>query len=282
MRLDIAIDKGYKELKKSDSKSAMLDSELLLSKVINKDREFIILNSKHNINENEYNSFQELINERSRGKPIAYLTGKKLFWKYEFKINDNVLIPRPDTEIVIEHVLNIYKKKNGINFLDIGFGSGCILLSILKERKDFRATGIDISKHALKVCNINAYKLGVKNRVKLFKSDIDKFSMGKYDLIISNPPYIKKLDLRYLDRDVIKFEPKIALNGGLDGISEIRKIVTKSSELIKNGGKLILEIAFNQKEEVKQLLRNNGFYINSVIKDLAKNDRCIISTKVEK
>ena len=279
MRLNIAIDRGYKELKKNDSKSAMLDSELLLSKVINKDREFIILNSKHNINENEYNSFQELINERSRGKPIAYLTGKKLFWKYEFKINDNVLIPRPDTEIVIEHVLNIYKKKNRINFLDIGFGSGCILLSILKERKDFRATGIDISKHALKVCNINAYKLGVKNRVKLFKSDIDKFSMGKYDLIISNPPYIKKLDLRYLDRDVIKFEPKIALNGGLDGISEIRKIVTKSSELIKNGGKLILEIAFNQKEEVKQLLRNNGFYINSVIKDFGKNDRCIISTK---
>ena len=282
MRLNIAIDRGYKELKKNDSKSAMLDSELLLSKVINKNREFIILNSKHNINENEYNYFQKLISERSRGKPIAYLTGKKLFWKYEFKINDNVLIPRPDTEIVIEHVLNIYKKKNGINFLDIGFGSGCILLSILKERKDFRATGIDISKHALKVCNINAYKLGVKNRVKLFKSDIDKFSMGKYDLIISNPPYIKKLDLRYLDRDVIKFEPKIALNGGLDGISEIRKIVKKSSELIKNGGKLILEIAFNQKEEVKQLLRNNGFYINSVIKDLAKNDRCIISTKVEK
>jgi len=282
MRLNIAIDRGYKELKKNDSKSAMLDSELLLSKVINKNREFIILNSKHNINENEYNYFQKLISERSRGKPIAYLTGKKLFWKYEFKINDNVLIPRPDTEIVIEHVLNIYKKKNGINFLDIGFGSGCILLSILKERKDFRATGIDISKHALKVCNINAYKLGVKNRVKLFKSDIDKFSMGKYDLIISNPPYIKKLDLRYLDRDVIKFEPKIALNGGLDGISEIRKIVKKSTELIKNGGKLILEIAFNQKKEVKQLLRNNGFYINSVIKDLAKNDRCIISTKVEK
>ena len=250
MRLNIAIDRGYKELKKNDSKSAMLDSELLLSKVINKNREFIILNSKHNINENEYNYFQKLISERSRGKPIAYLTGKKLFWKYEFKINDNVLIPRPDTEIVIEHVLNIYKKKNGINFLDIGFGSGCILLSILKERKDFRATGIDISKHALKVCNINAYKLGVKNRVKLFKSDIDKFSMGKYDLIISNPPYIKKLDLRYLDRDVIKFEPKIALNGGLDGISEIRKIVKKSTELIKNGGKLILEIAFNQKKRL--------------------------------
>ena len=207
---------------------------------------------------------------------------KKFFWKYEFEISENVLIPRPDTEIIIKQVLEIYKKKNKINFLDIGFGSGCILLSILKEREDFKASGIDISRHALKICNINANKLGVKNRVKLFKSDIDKFSKGKYDLIISNPPYIKKLDLKCLEKDVINFEPKLALDGGLDGTSEIRKIVKKSSELIKTGGKLILEIAFNQKKEVKQLLRNNGFYINSVIKDLAKNDRCIISTKVEK
>ena len=128
MRLDIAINKGCEKLKKSKTNSAMLDSELLLSKVINKSREFIILNSKQKINEKDYNHFQELINQRSKGKPIAYLIGKKSFWKYEFKVNDKVLIPRPDTEIVIEHVLNIYKKKNKIHFLDIGFGSGCILL----------------------------------------------------------------------------------------------------------------------------------------------------------
>ena len=280
MRLEIAINRAYEELKKNDIKSALLDSELLLSKAINKSREFIILNTKHNVNEKDYGCFQELIKERSKGKPIAYLLGAKFFWKYEFVINDKVLIPRPDTEIIIEQVLKIYKKKNKVNFLDIGFGSGCILLSILKERKDFKATGIDISGHALKICNINAYKLGVKNRVKLFKTNIDKFSKGKYDLIISNPPYIKKLDLKYLEKDVIKFEPKLALDGGLDGISEIRKVIVKSSDLIKNGGKLILEIAFNQKQEVKQLLKNNGFYINSVIKDLSKKDRCIISTKV--
>ena len=281
MRLEIVINRACEELKKNDIKSALLDSELLLSKAINKSREFIILNSKHNINEKDYLYFKDLINERSKGKPIAHLTGRKFFWKYEFKINDKVLIPRPDTEIIVEQVLSLYKKKNKINFLDIGFGSGCILLSILKERKDFKATGVDISNHALNICNINAYKLGVKNRVRLFKSDIDKFSKGKYDLIISNPPYIKKLELRYLEKDVISFEPKLALDGGLDGISEIRKIVKKSSELIKNGGRLILEIAFNQKKEVKKLLRNNGFYINSVIKDLAKNDRCIISTKIK-
>ena len=279
MKLEIAINKAYKELKKNNIKSALLDSELLLSKAINKDRDFIILNSNQDINEKDYCYFQKLIYERSKGKPIAYLTGKKFFWKHEFEINDKVLIPRPDTEIIIEQVLNLYKNKNNIIFLDIGFGSGCILLSILKERKDFRAIGIDISKHALKLCNINAYKLGVKNRARLFKSDIDKFSRGKYDLIISNPPYIKKLDLKYLEKDVINFEPSLALDGGLDGISEIRKVIKKSSELIKSGGKLILEIAFNQKKEVKQLLINNSFYINSVVKDLAKNDRCIISTK---
>ena len=281
MNFKIVINRAYEELKKKNIKSALIDSELLLSQATNKSREFIILNLDHDISKKEYDYFKKMVNQRSKGKPIAYLTGKKFFWKDEFLINENVLIPRPDTEVIIEQVLKIYKKKNKVSFLDIGFGSGCILLSILKERKDFIATGVDISNHALKVCKINAYKLGVKNRVRLFKSDIDKFFKGKYDLIISNPPYIKNLDLKYLDKDVIKFEPKLALDGGLDGISEIRKVIKKSSELIKFGGKLILEIAYNQKQEVKLLLKRNGFYINSVIKDFAKNDRCIISTKIK-
>ena len=279
MKLVAAINNAYKELKKNNIKSALLDSELLISKVINKKREFVILNLEKDIDKKDYLYFKKLIFERSKGKPIAYLTGKKSFWKYQFYIDENVLIPRPDTEILIEQVLKIYKNRNKINFLDIGVGSGCISLSILKEREDFSASAIDISDSALKICNINAYKLGVKNRIKLFKSDIDNFSKGKYDLIISNPPYIKKLDLKYLDKDVVSYEPMLALDGGLDGISEIRKIINKSSELIKKSGKLILEIAFNQKKEVKQLLKNNGFYINSVIKDLGKNDRCIVSTK---
>ena len=279
MKLELAINEACERLKKNDIKSALLDSELLMSKAISKNREFIILNLEKEIDKNDYINFQKLIYQRSKGKPLAYLTGRKSFWKYEFDINENVLIPRPDTEIIIEQVLSIYKKKNKINFLEIGVGSGCILLSILKERKDFLATGIDISQLALKICKINAYKLGLKNRVKILKSDIDNFSNGKYDLIISNPPYIKKLDLKYLEKDVKNFEPELALDGGFDGKSEIRKVINKSSELIKKNGKLILEIAFNQKEEVKQLLKNKGFYINTVIKDLAKNDRCIVSTK---
>ncbi len=282
MNLKTAINNGYQKLKDNNIKTALLDSEILLSEAIDKTREFIILNNQNIIHQDDYKSYQNMIAQRAKGKPVAYLTNKKFFWKNEFFINEKVLIPRPDTEIIIEQILRIYKNKKKINFLDVGFGSGCIMLSLLKERSDFLATGVDISNDALKVCNINAYKLGVKNRVRIFKSDIDKFFQGKYDLIISNPPYIKNLDLKYLDKDIVDFEPKLALNGGLDGISEIRKIIKKSSELIKNGGKLILEIAYNQKKEVRDLLLNNGFYINSVLKDLGNNDRCVISTKIAK
>ena len=154
------------------------------------------------------------------------------------------------------------------------------MLSILREKKGFFGTGIDISSVCLSLCKRNAYKLDVYDRIRLFKSDIDNFTKGKYDLILSNPPYIKKLDLYKLDKDVRNFEPISALNGGLDGLSEIRKVIIKSSELIKRNGKLIIEIAFNQKNEVTKLLKENGFYIDTVIKDLAKNDRCIISKKI--
>jgi release factor glutamine methyltransferase len=232
------------------------------------------------LNQKDLNYYKFLVNERSKGKPIAYITGKKFFWKYEFNVNENVLIPRPDTELIIEEILKITKNKIRLRVLDIGIGSGCILLSILKEKKNFLGTGIDLSSKCLNMSKNNAYKLNVSNRVKLFKSNVDKFVNGKYDLIISNPPYIKKLDLKYLEKDVINFEPKLALDGGLDGTSEIRKVINKSSELIKKNGKLVLEIAFDQKHKVKKMLKDKGFYINKVLKDFGKKDRCVISTKI--
>ena len=280
MKIDNALKKANSILKNNYIKSSLLDCELLLSKAINQNREYIILNLDQKIKEKDYLIFTKLIEERSKGKPIAYLTGKKNFWKYEFDIEENVLIPRPDTELIIQQVLKIYKNKNSINFLDVGVGSGAILLSILKEKIGFLGTGIDISNTCLNVCKKNADKLNVNKRIKLFKSNIDNFHNGKYDLIISNPPYIKKLDLKYLDKEILNFEPRLALDGGLDGLSEIRKVIAKSSELIKKKGKLILEIAFDQKYEVKEILKNNGFYIERIVKDLSKNERCIISTKI--
>ena len=230
--------------------------------------------------EKKLSLFKKLIDERSKGKPVSHLTNKKLFWNSEFFVTEDTLIPRPDTELIVENILNLTKNKSKLGILDIGIGSGCILLSILRERKDFYGTGIDISKNCLKIANMNAANLNVHPRLKLYKSNVDKFTLGKYDLIVSNPPYIKKHVLRYLDGGVAKFEPKTALDGGLDGLSEIRKVIKKSSELIKKKGKFILEIGFDQKKKVINLLKKEGFYINNAYKDLADNDRCIVCTKI--
>ena len=281
MNIDTAIKNASLDLKKKNIKSALLDSEILMSKVLKQDRSKIILNLNRQLNNKDYKLFRELIISRSKNKPIAYLIGKKSFWKYEFEINDKVLIPRPDTELIIEQVLKIYKNKHNINFLEIGVGSGCIILTILKEKKFFLGKGVDLSEDSIKICEKNANKLNVSNRLKLFKSDIDNFNLGKYDLIVSNPPYIKKFDLKNLDKDILNYEPKLALDGGLDGLSEIRKVIKTSSELIKLNGKLILEIAHDQKKMVKKMLNDYGFYINKVAKDLANNNRCIVSTKIK-
>ena len=266
-------------LSKNGIKSSQLDSEILMSQIIKKDRKFVILNLEKKLKKSLFESFKEIIHERSCGKPIAYLTGKKNFWSNEFIINKNVLIPRPDTEIIIEEVLRFSKYKNKLNILEIGVGSGCILLTILNEKRNFRGVGIDISKKCLELSKINASNIGLKNQVKFIKSDVDNFNYGKYDLIVSNPPYIESVNLRKLGKEVSNFEPKLALDGGLDGLSAIRKVVKKSSELIKKNGKLILEIGYNQKKKVKQILKDKGFYINKVLKDYANNDRCIVSTK---
>ena len=233
MNIQNAIEKANQLLKKNNIKSAMLDSEILMSKVIKEDRKYIILNLDKELKKKDLLKFEDLVINRSSGKPIAYLIGEKDFWKYNFNVNEETLIPRPDTEIIIDNVLKLTKWKSRLKILDIGIGSGCVLLSILKEKKDFYGTGIDISKKCVDISKINALKLNLSDRVKFFKSDVDNFFYGKYDLIISNPPYIKKLDLNYLDKDVINFEPKIALDGGLEGTSEIRKVINRSSDLIK-------------------------------------------------
>ena len=279
MKFDVAIKNGCQELKKNNISSALLDSEILLSKVIKKDRKFILLNLDKELNQSDQDNFKDLIIKRSKGKPIAHLTGIKSFWKFDFKVNNKVLIPRPDSEIIIEQVLKIYKNKNNLNFLEVGIGSGCITLSLLKEKKFFLGTGVDLSKDCIKICKDNAENLGVNSRLRLIKSDVDNLNFGKYDLIVSNPPYIKQFDLKKLDKEVKNYEPRLALDGGLEGISVVRKVIKKSSELIKTSGKLVLEIGCDQTEQIKKMLNKEGFYINKIVKDLAKKNRCIISTK---
>ena len=280
MNLQTALNEASYLLKKKKIISASLDSEILLSHVIKKNREYILLNLKKDLKKKYIHEFEFLIKARSLNTPVSYLIGKKNFWKYEFNISKDVLIPRPDTELIVDQVLKFTKFKSNQKILDIGVGSGCILLSILNEKLDFSGIGIDISKKSIDICKTNVIKFGLEKRVKLFKSDIDNFDYGKYDLIISNPPYIKNVDLKYLDKNVVGFEPKLALDGGLDGVSVIRKVICKSSKLIKKNGKFFLEIAFDQRKKVEKILKKNGFYINKVLRDFAKNERCIISTKL--
>ena len=280
MRINEVLTHGSKILRDKFIPNSKLDSEILLARTINKNRNYILLNSNFLLNKKDLDKFYSLIEQRSLGNPVAYLINNKFFWKSNFFVNNNTLIPRPDTELIIENFLRLTKKKNRISVLEIGVGSGCILLSILKERGNIYGTGIDISKNCINISKLNAQRLGVNSRLKLYKSDVDKFNLGKYDFIVSNPPYIETNKIKYLDRDVAVYEPRLALDGGLDGISEIRKVIKKSSELIKKKGIFILEIGYDQKNKVINLLKKEGFYINSVEKDLANNDRCILSTKI--
>ena len=280
MNIQTLLNESNKLLENSSIISAKLDSEILLSKVLKKNRKYLILNPKEELKKKNIQSFKLLIKRRKRGEPIAYLIKEKEFWRQSFYINSDVLIPRPDTELLVEETLKLSNIHSKLNILDIGTGSGCILLSILKERRNFIGTGIDISKKAINVARFNAKMYQLSNRVKFYNSDIDKFLIGKYDLILSNPPYIRQQELKYLEKDIKGFEPKLALDGGRDGFSKIAKVISKTSELLKRNGKFILEIGFDQKNKTLDILKNNNFYINKVVKDYGKNYRCIISTKI--
>ena len=280
MNIENTLNTAIKTLTQFNIPNANLDSEILLAKIIGKDRNYIILNSKEHLGQKYLFRFNNLIERRKKGEPVAYLTRKKEFWKNDFYVDQNVLVPRPDTELIVEEVLKFSKKKFKLQILDIGTGSGCILLSLLKEIPSFYGTGIDISKKSINVSKYNAKMLNLTNRVKFYNSDVDKFKIGKYDIVVSNPPYIELLKLKYLDKDLFKFEPKIALNGGIDGFSVIKKVVHKTSFLIKRNGRFFLEIGCNQKNKAKAILTKKGFYINKVLKDHGNNYRCIISTKI--
>ena len=267
MNIENILNEGISVLHKSKIPNPRLDCEILLSNLIKRDKKYIILNPSNPLSFEQSSKFKDLIKRRKNGEPIAYLINSKEFWKDKFYVDKNVLIPRPDTELIVEQVLKIYSKKSQLQVLDIGTGSGCILLSILKERSNFYGTGIDISKKSINVSKFNAKRLNLTNRVKFFHSGVDNFKIGKYDIIVSNPPYIEFFNLKYLDKDIVNFEPKLALSGGIDGFSKIRKVINKAKNLIKKNGKFILEIGFNQKNKVKEIVKKECFYINKSIKD---------------
>ena len=272
--------KAKKYLINNSIKSANIDSEILMCSVLKKSRDHLILNILDKMDDDKINIFNELIERRKKREPIAYILKKKDFWKSTFYVDRNVLIPRPDTEILIEEILCNSTKNQKLSVLDIGTGSGCIIVSILKDRPNFKGTAIDICRKALNVAKYNAKIHQLENRIKFYKSSVDNFFKGKYDLIISNPPYINQFYLKYLEKDVIGFEPNLALKGGIDGFTIIERVIKKSSRLLKIGGKLILEIGFDQKLKVSELLKKEKYFVNKIAKDYGNKDRCVICTKL--
>lgn len=269
---------GYKILKENKISSFKIDCEILMSQTLSISREKVLLNLEKNIKQKEKERYFNLINRRKKNEPIAYITKNKSFWKNNFITNKDVLIPRPDSEHLVEQALEIIKRGQAKRILDIGVGSGCLSISILNERLNCKCDAIDISKNALKLAKINANLHQLSDRIKFYKRDVDNFYNDKYDLIISNPPYIIKHKIKYLDS--INYEPKIALDGGLDGLEVIKKVISKSKHLLKINGKLILEIGYDQKYKVVKFLSEKNFYINKIIKDYGNKTRCIVSTKI--
>ena len=267
-------------LKNHNIHSHELDAQLILSDIMKVKREYLITNNKVLISKKVKKKYDIAIRRRIKKEPVAYITGKKEFWSEDFLVNYETLIPRPETELLIYKIVKFFKNKK-INILDIGTGSGCILLSILKELNFSRGIGIDISPKAVLTAEANSKNLKLFYRSKFKVVDLDKFNIGKYDLIVSNPPYIPSRDIKNLSKDIINYEPLTALDGGIDGLDLIKKVIYKSNHLLKRMGMLALEVGHNQYRRALSILRYNGYRAISKECDYNRNVRCIISTKVK-
>ncbi len=271
------INSGSRQLKNKNIYSHKLDSEILLSKVLNKTREELLINLKQEIEPQKISYFNRLIERRSSKEPIAYILKEKEFWSRNFLVDNNTLIPRPETELMVEKIVKIFKKKD-IFVLDIGTGTGCILISILSELKNSKGIGIDISQKAIQIANANSEKHELNQRAKFYRRSLSEIYQNKFDLIVSNPPYIMKRDIKNLNEDIKKFEPKLALDGGNDGLDVIKKVIYKSKSILKIKGMLALEIGNEQFIKVSKILKSNKFKTRYLVKDYRENIRCILST----
>ena len=280
MNLENTVKKASQILKNHNIYSHELDAQIILLDIMGIKREFLITNNEINISEKVLEKYDIAIRRRIKREPVAYITGKKEFWSEDFTVNQATLIPRPETELLIYKAIDFFKNKR-INILDIGTGTGCILLSILKELNFSRGTGIDISSKAIEIAKINSKNLNLFSRTKFKVFDLNKYNAGKYDLIVSNPPYIPSRDIKNLSKDIVNYEPLTALDGGVDGLDLIKKVIYKSNHLLKRKGLLALEIGHNQYKRVSEILRYNGYREISKECDFNLNIRCIISTKVK-
>lgn len=276
-----AIKKGMIELKNENIESPKLKSRLLMQFILNKPRQYVIVNDMKELNQNEEKRYFDAIKKMRRGMPLEHITHQKEFMKLSFFVDENVLIPRQDTEILVEEVIKIAQKTNAKKILDLCTGSGAIAVSLAKYLPQSEITAIDISNEALKIAKKNAINNQVESQITFISSDMfTNLNDEKFDIIVSNPPYIKRNVIDSLDREVKK-EPYIALDGGEDGLYFYRKIIRESYQYLKYKGYLCLEIGFDQKIDVIELIENEEKFENTYCKkDLYDNDRIIV-TKIK-
>ena len=279
MIIENTIREAAQLLKKNNISSYNLDAEIILSDILGVTKEYLITNNNINISKKNYSKYSKAIRRRMNNEPVAYILGRKEFWSEDFLVSKATLIPRPETELLIYKLISFFKNKR-INILDIGTGSGCLLLSLLKELNFSRGIGIDISRKAIKIAEKNSKKLNLLNRAKFKIFNINHFNQGKYDLIVSNPPYICTTEIKKLSKDITNYEPIIALDGGNDGLDLIKKVIYKSKHLLKRNGLLAIEIGYDQYKKASCLLSKQGFREISKEYDYNSNVRCIISTKM--
>ena len=276
MLISELINNGSQVLKKNNIFSHLLDSELIISCILNKSREKLLTTSDQEVTEQNVIKFNYFIKRRLKREPMAYIFQEKEFWNKKFLVNNGTLIPRPETELLVEKIIKYYKNKD-LFFLDVGTGSGCILLTLLEEIKNSYGIGIDISKQALDIALKNSTRFELISRSKFLNRSVDQIFGYKFDLIVSNPPYVCRHQIKNLSADVKNFEPRIALDGGNDGLDVIKKVIYKSKNILKKKGMLALEIGHGQYKNVSQILRMQGFKDKFLISDYQNNIRCILT-----
>ena len=270
---------GIKTLKILDIQNHQLDAKILLKYLLNLDNETFELKKNDEISKINLDAYLVLINRRSKDEPIAHIVEKKSFWNDDFKVSKDTLIPRPETELIIESVIKYFPNKDSdLKIADLGTGSGCIIISLLQEYINAYGVGIDISRPAIDVANINKRLLKNPVRLDLVKSDFDNFNLNGFDIIVSNPPYISKTD-QNLQKNVHDYESHLALLSENNGLISYEKILKNISSTIKNKFYLFLEIGKGQEKDVFNLLKKNNFTLISIENDLAEIPRCIVAKK---
>ena len=282
MLVNDAIAFAEQELKRSNNLNSRLDSEILVSYLINIPRENIYSKLKENLPSNKTEELQKLVSRRVKKEPIAYILNNKEFWSTNFYVDRSVLIPRPETEVLIDLILSkINYKQNYLNILDIGTGSGCILISLLKELINAKGIGVDKSSKAITIAKKNSISQQVDNRALFKNVNLEEIKFDKkFDLIVSNPPYLPDVSLKNLNSDIKLYEPKIALQGGVQGVDFLYKIIDLASKILKINGLLGLEIGDNQFHILAKYLNKNRFKILDKYILINKQVRCLLATKL--